>query len=134
MAEGPSHARSGGDAARQSAETKRCRRTAVTAWIASSLKSSKPTGGARTRAVSPRRLNRVEYSNTIRDLLGMRFDANADFPADDVGYGFDNIGDVLTLPPVLFEKYLAAAEKISARAMREVARPHPHREAERRAA
>ncbi len=94
-------------------------RTAVTAWIASSLKSSKPTGGANPGRVTARRLNRVEYSNTIRDLLGVRFDANADFPADDVGYGFDNIGDVLTLPPVLFEKYLAAAEKISARAMRE---------------
>ena len=59
-----------------------------------------------------RRLNRAEYSNTIRDLVGIRFQAADDFPTDDVGYGFDNIGDVLTLSPILVEKYLAAAEKI----------------------
>lgn len=59
-----------------------------------------------------RRLNRAEYSNTIRDLVGVTFQAADDFPTDDVGYGFDNIGDVLTLSPILVEKYLAAAEKI----------------------
>ena len=59
-----------------------------------------------------RRLNRAEYANTIRDLLGVRFEAIAELPADDVGYGFDNIGDVLSLPPVLMEKYVAAAERI----------------------
>jgi hypothetical protein len=59
-----------------------------------------------------RRLNRVEYRNTIRDLVGVAFDPTADFPSDDVGYGFDNIGDVLSLPPLLMEKYLAAAERI----------------------
>lgn len=59
-----------------------------------------------------RRLNRAEYANTIRDLTGIDFKAADDFPTDDVGYGFDNIGDVLTLSPILVEKYLAAAEKI----------------------
>jgi hypothetical protein len=59
-----------------------------------------------------RRLNRAEYSNTIRDLVGVNFQTADDFPTDDVGYGFDNIGDVLTLSPILVEKYLAAAEKI----------------------
>lgn len=59
-----------------------------------------------------RRLNRAEYTNTIRDLIGINFQIADDFPTDDVGYGFDNIGDVLTLSPILVEKYLAAAEKI----------------------
>jgi hypothetical protein len=62
--------------------------------------------------VTIRRLNRAEYNNTIRDLVGVRFQPARDFPADDIGYGFDNIGDVLSLPPILMEKYLAAAEKI----------------------
>jgi hypothetical protein len=62
--------------------------------------------------VTIRRLNRTEYNNTIRDLVGVKFQPAEDFPADDVGYGFDNIGDVLTLPPLLMEKYLAAAERI----------------------
>ena len=64
--------------------------------------------------VTIRRLNRVEYNNTIRDLVGVAFHPADDFPADDVGYGFDNIGDVLSLSPLLLEKYLAGAEKILA--------------------
>jgi hypothetical protein len=94
-------------------------RKIIVDWIASSLQSTVQSGPPNPGRVTARRLNRIEYANTIRDLLGVQFDTTADFPADDVGYGFDNIGDVLTLPPVLFEKYLAAAEKISARAMHE---------------
>lgn len=67
--------------------------------------------------VTARRLNRVEYTNTIRDLLGVDFRADQDFPTDDSGHGFDNIGDVLTISPLLMEKYLNAAERISARAL-----------------
>src|SRR5687768_5788660 len=63
--------------------------------------------------VTIRRLNRAEYNNTVRDLLGVSFRPADDFPSDDVGSGFDNIGDVLTLPPLLMEKYLAAAERIA---------------------
>ncbi len=63
--------------------------------------------------VTVRRLNRVEYNNTVRDLLGVDFEPANDFPSDDVGYGFDNIGDVLSVSPLLMEKYLDAAEKIS---------------------
>jgi mono/diheme cytochrome c family protein len=62
--------------------------------------------------VTLRRLNRAEYNATIRDLVGVDFKPAADFPPDDSGYGFDNIGDVLSLPPVLMEKYLSAAERI----------------------
>src|SRR5262249_34985977 len=68
--------------------------------------------------VTVRRLNRVEYKNTIRDLVGVEFQAAEDFPADNVGYGFDNIGDALSLPPLLWEKCLAAAEKITERAFK----------------
>jgi hypothetical protein len=75
--------------------------------------SQKPDPGR----VTARRLNRYEYSNTIRDLLGVEFRAEQDFPADDSGYGFDNIGDVLSVSPVLMEKYLNAAEKIASKAI-----------------
>ena len=62
--------------------------------------------------VTVRRLNRVEYRNTIRDLMGLDFKADDEFPPDDSGYGFDNIGDVLTVSPLLVEKYMQAAEAI----------------------
>lgn len=64
--------------------------------------------------VTIRRLNRVEYRNTIRDLMGVEHPTKDEFPADDSGYGFDNIGDVLSLSPLLLEKYLKAAEAIVA--------------------
>lgn len=67
--------------------------------------------------VTLRRLNRSEYNNTIRDLTGVDFHPADDFPVDDVGYGFDNIGDVLSMPPILLEKYLAAADAIVDRAI-----------------
>jgi hypothetical protein len=65
-----------------------------------------------------RRLNREEYNNTVRDLLGIDFQPAADFPSDDVGYGFDNIGDVLSISPLLMEKYLDAASQIAEKAIR----------------
>ena len=77
--------------------------------------------------VTIRRLNRNEYNNTIRDLLHVDLKPAEDFPADDVGHGFDNIGDVLTLPPLLMERYLAAAESISQRAILTEIPPVPRR-------
>ena len=86
---------------------------AVTAWIEAEFvradRNVKPDPGR----VVARRLNRAEYNNTIRDLLGVDFRPAEDFPQDDSGYGFDNIGDVLTLSPLLMEKYLSAAEIVS---------------------
>jgi hypothetical protein len=76
-------------------------------------RNTKPDPGR----VTIRRLNRVEYNNTIRDLVGVDFQPAEDFPSDDVGHGFDNIGDVLSLSPVLLERYLAAAESITQRAI-----------------
>ena len=72
--------------------------------------------------VTLRRLNRVEYRETIRDLMGLDFRADEEFPADDTGYGFDNIGDVLAVSPLLLEKYMQAAETIVATAVPTVAR------------
>lgn len=88
---------------------------AIVDWIEQTLKSQAYQGKPNPGRVTLRRLNRVEYGNTIRDLLGVEFDALERLPADDVGYGFDNIGDVLSLPPLLMEKYLDAAEEIAAR-------------------
>ena len=87
-------------------------------WIDKNLGSAGCKGRNDPGTVTLRRLNRNEYNNTIRDLVGVHFQPADDFPADDVGYGFDNIGDVLSLPPLLMEKYLAAAEKITAEAMK----------------
>jgi hypothetical protein len=80
-------------------------------WIEKELfgqATSKPDPGR----VTIRRLNKSEYNNTIRDLVGIDFQPAEDFPSDDTGYGFDTIGDVLSLSPVLMEKYLAAATRI----------------------
>ena len=90
---------------------------AVTNWIDAQFaeldRTTKPDPGHLTA----HRLNRVEYNNTIRDLLAVKFKPAADFPADDSGYGFDNIGDALSVSPVLMEKYLAAAKKIATEAI-----------------
>ena len=74
-----------------------------------------------------RRLNRVEYRNTIRDLTGFDFKAEEEFPPDDSGYGFDNIADVLSVSPLLLEKYIQAAESIVAAAVPTVSRLVPER-------
>jgi hypothetical protein len=71
--------------------------------------------------VTLRRLNRTEYDNTVRDLLGTTLRPGRDFPADDTGHGFDTIGDVLALSPLLFEKAELAAAKI----VEEVLRVYP---------
>lgn len=63
--------------------------------------------------ITVRRLNRTEYRNTIRDLVGTEFDAEHALAADDIGYGFDNIGDVLSLSPMRMEKLIGAAQSIA---------------------
>ena len=81
-------------------------------WITAALnkvdRSAKKTPGR----VVARRLNRTEYRNTVKDLLGVDYPGVENFPSDDLGYGFDNIGDVLSLPPLLMENYLVAADRI----------------------
>src|SRR5262249_60028600 len=61
--------------------------------------------------VTVRRLNRAEYNNTIRDLLGVDICPADNFPADTAAYGFDNNGDALNLSPALLENYVGAAER-----------------------
>ena len=83
-----------------------------TAWLETQLNANAvahPNPGA----PAVHRLNRLEYGNTIRDLLGLDIDPNSLLPGDDSGYGFDNIGDVLSVSPVLLEKYMSAARKIA---------------------
>jgi mono/diheme cytochrome c family protein len=63
------------------------------------------------------RLNRTEYGNAVRDLLALEVDAAEFLPADDEGYGFDNIADILRVSPSLLEQYLAASAKIAALAV-----------------
>lgn len=88
-------------------------RTRLVEWLEQTMYYVDCTGAPDPGRVTIRRLNRAEYNNTIRDMLGVTFKPADDFPSDDVGSGFDNIGDVLSLPPLLMEKYLAAAEQIA---------------------
>jgi Protein of unknown function (DUF1592)/Protein of unknown function (DUF1588)/Protein of unknown function (DUF1585)/Protein of unknown function (DUF1587)/Protein of unknown function (DUF1595) len=83
------------------------------------LIDAKPTPGRPTL----HRLNRAEYHNVIRDLLALDVDVSELLPSDDAGYGFDNIGDVLTVSPALLEKYLLAAGKISRAAVGDTTMP-----------
>lgn len=64
--------------------------------------------------VTLHRLNNAEYNNTVRDLLGTSLKPAADFPADDRGFGFDNVADVLRLSPLALELYEGAAEALIA--------------------
>ena len=92
-------------------------RQAVATWLERELaridRATPPDPGR----VTARRLNRSEYNNTIRDLLGVDTHPADDFPQDDSGYGFDNIADVLSLSPVLMEKYVTAADRIAREAL-----------------
>ena len=67
--------------------------------------------------VTIRRLNRSEYNNTLSALLGFDVEPANDFPTDGVGYGFDNIGDVLSISPLLMERYLDAAQTVAEQAI-----------------
>src|SRR5262245_45205037 len=91
----------------------------IQSWVEKGLAATDCTKNKDPGRVTIRRLNRVEYKNTIRDLVGIDFRPADDFPADDVGYGFDNIGDVLTLSPLLLERYLDAADKIVEQAFKD---------------
>ena len=83
-------------------------------WLEAALDrgaTAKPNPG---RTAAFHRLNRTEYANAIRDLLDVEaIDISAMLPADDMSYGFDNIGDVLRFSPTLLERYLSAARKLS---------------------
>ncbi|WP_253160773.1 DUF1592 domain-containing protein [Stieleria tagensis] len=83
--------------------------SALEATLHSSTCDLRPYAGN----VTVRRLNRSEYNHSIRDLFGMDLRPADRFPSDEVGAGFDNNGDVLSLSPMLIEKYIEAAETVS---------------------
>jgi hypothetical protein len=86
-------------------------------WIEGVLARAEAEAPPNPGRVTARRLNRTEYDNTVRDLLGVDLRPAADFPQDDSGYGFDNNGDVLSISPALMEKYVLAAEKVARAAL-----------------
>jgi hypothetical protein len=81
-------------------------------WLETSIDRAAATEPNPGRTIT-HRLNRTEYANAVRDLIGIEIDGAAFLPPDDSGFGFDNIGDVLSVSPMLTERYLAAARKIS---------------------
>jgi mono/diheme cytochrome c family protein len=87
-------------------------RQAMLTWLQTSLDSAAAENPNPGRTETLRRLNRTEYQNVIRDLLALDIDAAALLPADESGYGFDNVnlGD---LSPTLLNRYISAAQKIS---------------------
>lgn len=111
-------------------------RSAILAWLEETLARPEPGQPPDPGHVALRRLNRVEYNNSVQDLfslyrLASQFDPRRgmpeqvrivahrdqphriiELPPDDVGYGYDNIGEVLSLPPFLLEKYLQAARQV----------------------
>src|SRR5436309_12250676 len=89
-------------------------REALITWMEGQLDSHSTTN---LQAPGIHRLNRVEYNNVIRDLLGLEVDASKFLPSDDSTHGFDNIAGALTMSPALMEAYLSAAGKISRLAM-----------------
>src|SRR5882672_129585 len=91
-------------------------------WLTTSLDAAVADHPNPGRA-SIHRLNRAEYGNAVRDLLGLTIDATDLLPADDEGYGFDNIADVLRVSPSLLEQYLSASAKIAGLAVGDPATP-----------
>ncbi|MEZ6062723.1 MAG: DUF1592 domain-containing protein [Planctomycetaceae bacterium] len=84
----------------------------VVAWIETDFLAAQCSANISSPAVVIRRLNRQEYNNTVRDLVGMDLDPARDFPPDDVGFGYDNVGSALNISPVHIEKYFDAAERV----------------------
>jgi hypothetical protein len=88
-------------------------RASLAEWLENEIDTvaaSHPNPG---RTVPFHRLNRSEYRNAIRDLLGLEIDASDLLPVDDASYGFDNIAGILKVSPTLLERYLSAAERVS---------------------
>jgi mono/diheme cytochrome c family protein len=88
-------------------------RQMVAMWVDQHLQQTACSGQDFAAAVTIRRLNRRDYGNTIRDLLGVDLDVNAVFPEDGSGgEGFDTDGETMFVPPLLMEKYMNAAQQV----------------------
>ena len=105
-------------------------RLRVAAWIDNRLRQTACAVGDFAGAVALRRLNRREYHNTIRDLLGVDYNVSELFPNDGTGgSGFDTNGETLFIPPLLVERYVEAAQQILDRA---IVTPDLHEDLHRR--
>jgi cytochrome c553 len=85
----------------------------VAGWLESELDRAAAANPNPGRPLGLHRLNRTEYANAIRDLLGIEIDGTAMLPPDEQAHGFDNIADALTVTPALQMRYLTASAKIS---------------------
>ena len=90
---------------------------AVTSWFERELDRAAVANPNPGRLPAFHRLNRAEYHNAVRDLLGLQIDVASILPSDDSSYGFDNIGDILRVSPTLVESYLEAARRITQEAV-----------------
>ncbi len=102
----------------------------IEAELDASVRAMQPDPGR----VTARRLNRTEYEYTVQDLLGVQSKVARSFPVDDSGYGFDNIGDVLSISPLLMEKYMNAATEVATAAIERDLAPPAEVEGETKAA
>ena len=83
-----------------------------TQWLSTSLDKLAAANPDPGRATI-RRMNRAEYANAVRDLVGLDIDISKSLPVDDTGYGFDNIADILTVSPTLMDRYINVAGKVA---------------------
>ena len=98
----------------------------VVKYLTRSLAHARKVAGENSGKVVLRRLNRVEYRNTIRDLFDLEmvdFDPTTTFPPDDVVEGFDNVGEGLVTSGHLLQNYLEAARKVADKVIRPGSRP-----------
>ena len=102
------------EAEEQPSETDRQK---IISWITEELDRFDCSGPMDPGRSVMRRLNRTEYNNTVRDLLGVDMTPADNFPPDEISEGFDTIGDVLTVPPILAERYLESAKVLVDRAL-----------------
>ena len=85
----------------------------IATWVDDRLRETACNAGDYAGAGAPRRLNRREYHNTVRDLLGVDLPVSDVFPADESGgEGFDTNGETLFVPPLMMERYMEAAQQV----------------------
>jgi mono/diheme cytochrome c family protein len=85
----------------------------IVSWLETSLDAAAASHPNPGRSLPLHRLNRAEYANAVRDLLALEMDARSLLPVDDSNHGFDNMATVLTVSPLLLERYMSAARTVS---------------------
>ncbi len=96
---------------------------AVASWLESEIDRAALAHVNPGRSASLHRLNRSEYANAIRDLLGVEVDAEATLPPDEQAYGFENNAEALSMQPALLDRYVSAAAAIARRAVGDASMP-----------